>query len=271
MGGVGRTLRPLRGHTRFGFSRPVRLHFGRLVAKTGTSVTIGLCNRSARRLCTGTGRTTHFIRRISKTSSIVIRRAVKLPRLMIGCGHKGVTQCNVGVRRLGAVVHATCTNRMDNIMFRGREEFSLMMHLSRRGITSLGLSGLFVHASRNVRVPIDRITDVSLIGKPLRVGHSTAGHHVMVKIGMHSTSVRRMMSRVRRVLSGGVGLRPKCCFRCKKRFRGLRGTVHALAVMVPMTLVLVLLVLFFTFGGIACALVMFSAMPLSLVNNVLTL
>lgn len=211
------------------------------------------------------------MRGIPKTTSIVIRRAVKLPRLMMGCGHDGVTHCNVGVRRLGAVVQATCTKRSANMVFRGRQEFSLMMQLSRSGMTSLGLSGLFMHASRKVRVPIKRMTDVSLIDKPLRVGQSTAGQHVIVNIGIQSTSVRRIMTGVRGALSGGVRLGPKCCFRCNNRFRGLRGTVGALLMIVPMTLVLVLLVLFFTFGGVACALVMFSAIPLSLVKNVITL
>lgn len=165
----------------------------------------------------------------------------------------------VGARTVGQVID-------------GERRFDLALRLDdrfRRDPEALG--GLLLTAADGQRVPLGALARLDLVEGPSTIHHEWGKRRIVVQANARGRDLGGFVADVRRAIAAQVDLPPGYRVELGGQFEHLVEARERLLVVVPMALLLVLSLLYLTYGRLLDALRVFTGVPFAVVGGVAAL
>ncbi|MCF6179338.1 MAG: efflux RND transporter permease subunit, partial [Geopsychrobacter sp.] len=185
---------------------------------------------------------------------------------------KAIARYGINVEDVQDVIRTAVGGEQAGQIFEGIRRFDVYVRFAPqyRG-TSAAIRHILVSAPGGVKVPLDQLTNIEEIVGPRQITRENNQRFITVQCNVRGRDMGSFVAEGQRAIAEKVQLPPGYLVNWGGQFELQQEANKRLALVVPMTLLIVFLLLYSTFNSLRNSLLIFLNIPLALVGGVIGL
>jgi cobalt-zinc-cadmium resistance protein CzcA len=200
-----------------------------------------------------------------------VERALGLPMMQVRVDRQRLARHGIAADDVLAAVEATRQGRRVGVMFDGHRRFDLRVLLPPIGRGAESIEGLPVGDSEGGLVPLGQVADVTEEDGPAQISREGMARRLRVEVNIRGRDLVGFVADARARVEREVTLPPGYRVEWSGQFENFARARDRLAVVVPVSLGLILGMLYLMFGNIRYSLAVFSGVPFALIGGIVAL
>jgi cobalt-zinc-cadmium resistance protein CzcA len=208
---------------------------------------------------------------------VQVEQVTGLPLLSIEPDRAALRRYGLSIRDLQDVVSAATAGYYSGSLIDGDQRFPIVVRLDavqRNSVEALGRLPVKISTSKDEAsrfVPLSQLASLQVIEGPNQINRESGKRRVVVTANVQNRDLGSFVDVLRNQVNTQVRLPAGYWVEYGGTFEQLISASQRLAIVVPLTLGLILLLLYVVFASIRDALVIFSGVPLALTGGILAL
>ena len=256
----------------FSFQQPIQMRFNELMTGAKQDVVIKIYGEDLEML-------TLYANKIGKLSSTVkgaqdiyIEQATGQEQIVIKFDRDKIAQFGLNIEDVNQVIKTGFAGESAGLVYEGEKRFDLVVRLDKENRQNIDdINNLFVIAPNGNKVPVSQLADVEFKISPNQIQRDDAKRRITVGFNVRGRDVesvvKEMQAKVEKEIKFSAGYYPTF----GGTFKNLIEARQRLSIAVPVALLLIFMLLFFTFKSFKQSLLIFTAIPLSAIGGVFAL
>jgi cobalt-zinc-cadmium resistance protein CzcA len=256
----------------FGFQQPIQMRFNELISGAKQDVVLKIYGEDLNQLADYAARTAALVRQVEGAEDVYVEQVTGLPQIVVKIDRNKLAQFGLNVEDVNRTVQTAFAGQATGQVFEQERRFDLVLRLPpalRKDITSV--RQLFIATPRGEQVPLEQIADVNLVEGPNQIQRDDAKRRITVAFNVRGRDVESVVEELQGKVDQQIKLAPGYYTTYGGQFENLREASQRLSIAVPVALLLIFALLFFTFRSLLQATMIFTAIPLSAIGGVLSL
>ena len=254
------------------FTQPIQLRFNELMTGVKSDIAVKIYGEDLPTLFTKANQAAAKIRSIPGVGDLKVEQISGLPQMLVSYNRARLAQYGVSVANLNRILKAAFAGEVAGSVFEGEKRFDLVVRLDstyRQDIDNI--RQLYVDLPNGQQVPLAELATIRYENAPMQISRDNARRRITIGINVRGRDVESLVGDMKAILEKEVPLPAGYSYTYGGQFENLVKAKERLAVAVPLALVMIGLLLYFTFGSGIQALLIFSAIPLSAIGGVVAL
>lgn len=253
----------------FEFSQPIQLRFNELMTGSKADIAIKLFGEDLDILYNKAIDAEKVISKINGVGTVNVEQTIGMPQIMVSYDYQRMAQYGLHIREVNQVIRTAFAGEKAGIIYEGNKRFDLVVRLSQENRKSIeDVKNLFVNLSDGSQVPLIAVANIDLINAPMQVSRENTNRRIVIGVNVGDTDVESLVENIQSQLDAKVDLPVGYYFTYGGQFENLKAANARLAIALPMALALIFILLYFTFGSISQAALIFTAIPLSAIGGI---
>ncbi|MCI1189786.1 CusA/CzcA family heavy metal efflux RND transporter [Hymenobacter sp. DH14] len=256
----------------FGFQQPIQMRFNELISGAKQDVVMKIYGEDLDQLADYAARTAKLVRQVQGAEDVYVEQVTGLPQIVVKLDRNKLAQFGLNVEDVNRTVQTAFAGQTAGQVFEQERRFDLVLRLPpalRKDIRSV--QQLFIATPRGEQVPLEQVADVSLVEGPNQIQRDDAKRRITVAFNVRGRDVESVVKELQGKVDQQLKLAPGYYTTYGGQFENLREASQRLSIAVPVALLLIFGLLFFTFRSLLQATMIFTAIPLSAIGGVLSL
>ena len=193
-------------------------------------------------------------------------------QLQVDVDRAAAARVGVSVADIGALVETAVGGRQASELLEGARRFPVLVRFPeamRRDATALGALPLV--GLQGERVPLSRVARISEARAPEAINHENAERRIVVQTNVRGRDVGGFVAEARPLIEQRVTLPPGYRLAWGGQFENQSRAMNRLMVVVPLSVAIIFLLLFVTFGRLRQAALVLLNVPFALVGGIAAL
>ena len=263
-------LEPITG-AEFNFSQPIQLRFNELMTGAKADIAIKLYGENMEELYAKAKEAALLVENVPGASDVQVEQVMGLPQLVISYDRKKIARYGMNVEEMNTLIRTAYAGEIAGVVFENERRFDLVLRMDKDRVADLNLDKLFVRTADGVEIPVSEIAKIKLINGPLQINRDATKRRIVIGVNVRNADIQKVVEGIQSTLDKNIKLNPGYYFEYGGQFENLQNAIKTLLIVIPVALMLILLLLFFSFKSIVYSLLVFSTVPLSLIGGILAL
>ncbi len=255
----------------FNFSQPIQLRFNELMTGSKADIAIKLYGEDMAELYNKAKEVATYVKKIPGASDVLVEQAMGLPLLVIQYDRKKIAQYGVNIEELNTIVRTAYAGETAGTVFENERRFDLVVRLDNEKVKDLNLNNLFIRTPEDVYIPVGEFASIELVNGPMQINRDATKRRIVIGVNVRDADIQQTVNAIHKTLEANIQLKPGYYFEYGGQFENLQNAINTLLIVIPISLGLIMLILFFAFKNLTYALVVFSTVPLSLIGGIVAL
>lgn len=256
----------------FGFQHPIQMRFNELMTGARQDVVVKVYGEDLQEL-------SHYAEAIGRiaggvegTSDLFVEKITGLPQIIVRVRRDRLARFGLTVQEVNEVVSTAMAGQAAGQLFEGEKRFDIVVRQEGQSRQSLDdVRGLYVTNAAGLQVPLLQVADVTLEEGPSQIQRDDAKRRIVVGFNTAGRDVESIVDELRDKVAQQVRLGTGYYVTYGGAFENLNQARSRLAVAVPVALIMIFLLLYFTFGSVRQGLLIYTAIPLAAIGGVFAL
>ncbi|RYD89117.1 MAG: efflux RND transporter permease subunit, partial [Sphingobacteriales bacterium] len=195
-----------------------------------------------------------------------------LPQITIEYDRARIAAYGLNIEDVNSVVSAAFAGKSAGVVFENERKFELVVRLDttfRTGITDV--ADLFIPTGDGNQVPLSQVANVSFKEGPAQISREDAKRRLVVGFNVKGRDVQSVVQELQDKLSKKSIMPPGYYVTYGGTFENLEQASARLRIAVPVALLLIFTLLYFTFRSLKQAALIFTAIPMSAIGGIFAL
>jgi len=251
------------------FSQPIQMRFNELMTGSRADIAIKLFGDDLAVLFEKAKETEKVIRNIEGIGTIKVEQTVGMPQIIVDFDYNKMAQYGLQVKEINQVIRTAFAGEMAGTIYEGDRRFDLVVRLDERYRNDIkNVEDLYITLDNGTQVPLQSVAKVELINAPMQISRENTNRRIVIGVNVGNTDVETLVTKIQTELDAKIDLPAGYYFTYGGQFENLKAANARLMIAVPMALALIFIMLYFTFGSIAQAALIFTAIPLSAIGGI---
>jgi cobalt-zinc-cadmium resistance protein CzcA len=253
----------------FEFTQPIEMRFNELITGVRSDLAIKIFGENLDELFGMAVRVRSLIEGTSGIGDISVEQITGLPQMTVQYDRFLVAKYGLDIKTLNSIVRSAFAGEVSGMVFEGERRFDLVVRFApdaREKLTDL--RNIMISIPGNEQVPLSEIAEVKYTFGPAQISRDAAKRRIVININVRNRDVESLVDEIRNKIKDGLEIPPGYQLTYGGQFENLQKAKERLLFAVPVALVLILIMLHFTFGSLKHALLVFSAIPLAAVGGI---
>jgi len=253
-------------------TQPIQMRFNELMTGVRQDVAIKVYGDDMETLATEADKVAAAIIRVKGVGTPNVEKVTGLPQITVNYRRDKLAQYGIKVSEVNQMISAAFAGEQAGVVLEGEKKFDLVVRFNknfRQDITDI--SQLYALTDNGVKIPLNQIAEVSFQEGPAQVSHDNTKRRIVVGFNVEGRDVESVVKEIQILLNNEIKLPPGYHITYGGQFQNLTEAKERLAVAVPAALLLIFMLLFFTFHSFKQAFLIFTAIPLSAIGGVFAL
>ncbi|MES2649297.1 MAG: CusA/CzcA family heavy metal efflux RND transporter [Bacteroidota bacterium] len=256
----------------FGFQQPIQMRFNELITGAKQDVVIKLYGEDLDVLTDQAGKIGKLIKNINGVEDLYVEEVTGLPQIQIKFNRDRIAQYGLNISDINRVIKTAFAGEAAGLVYEGEKRFDLVVRLAKEDRKDLSdVRSLFISTPTGHQVPLEQVADVSFKNGPNQIQRDDTKRRITVGFNVRNRDVQSIVKEIRQQLDEKLDLPAGYYTTFGGQFEHLQAANKRLSIAVPVALLLILLLLYFTFNSIKESLLIFSAIPLAAIGGVFAL
>lgn len=253
----------------FGFQQPIQMRFNELMTGAKQDVAIKIFGEDLDELARQANHLGHLIESLSGLEDLYIETITGLPQMLVKINREKLAFYKLHVDDVNKAVETAFAGAATGSVYEGEKRFDCVVRLKGESKSSIqDLGKLYIRNPDGVMVPLLQVASVSFQLGPNQIQREDGKRRVIVAFNIRGRDVTSLVHEIESILNKQLSLPSGYSYTIGGEFRNFEEAKDRLLVAVPIALVLILFLLYFTFGSLAQGLLIFSAIPLSAIGGI---
>jgi cobalt-zinc-cadmium resistance protein CzcA len=253
-------------------SQPIQMRFNELMTGIRQDVAIKIFGENLDTLATYAYKVSKSINNIKGLTTPQVERISGLPQISIEYDRNRMAGYGLNVEDVNHIITTAFAGEIAGQVFENERKFDLVVRLDSAYRTSIDdVSNLYVPAKNGNQIPLSQIANISYKLGPAQISREDGKRRVYVSFNVNGRDVQSVVEDIQAKLAKDVKLPAGYYFTYGGTFENLQQASKRLMIAVPLSLVLIFILLYFTFHSFKQASLIFTAIPMSAIGGVFAL
>ncbi len=249
-------------------SQPIQMRNNELLTGIKQDVAIKIFGDDLEVLKQQAARVQALVEGVNGVSGVQVEQVSGLPQIQVVYNYERMAQYGVSVDELNNLLSTTFAGGTAGAVYEGEKKFDIVLRIGSEGRNVEQLRNLSVPLPDGSAVPLTQVADVVYEPAPAQVSHEDGARRIYVGFNVKGRDVQSTVNDIQEVLNEKLRLPEGYYYTYGGEFKNLQSAVDRLLVVIPISLIVILLLLYATVKSIRESLFVFSAIPLATIGGV---
>ncbi len=256
----------------FGFQQPIQMRFNELMTGVRQDVAIKIYGEDLEQLSDYANQIGSIANSVDGAVDLYVEEVTGVPQIVIDYKRNQLAKYGLSIKSVNMAVQSAFAGASTGIVYEGEKRFELVVRLSSSNRSGLSdVQNLYINGRNGEQIPLQQLATVSIKDGPYQIQREDTQRRIIVAFNVRNRDVESVVSEVSAKIDNQVKLEPGYTVSYGGQFENLVKAKERLAVAVPLALLLIFVLLYFTFGSLKQGFLIFTAIPLSAIGGVFAL
>lgn len=264
-------LIPLAG-VKFEFQQPIQMRFNELLSGSKQDIAIKIFGDDLELLADKAANVEKIIQRIEGVEDINVEKVTGLAQVQVEYNRDRLAQYGLSVEDVNRVLRASFAGSQAGVVFDEEKRFGLVVRLDKDYRKNLDdVKNLSVALPNGGQIPFEQVANIEIKSGPAQVSRENTKRRITIGFNVRNRDVQSVITEVTKKIDQEVKLPTGYYVSYGGQFQNLEAAKARLAIAVPVALLLIFVLLYFTFHSVKQTLLIYTAVPMSAIGGVLAL
>ncbi len=255
-----------------GFQFPVQMRFNELMTGARQDVVLKIFGDDLDSLAATAGKIGKVINTVKGAQDLYIEPVTGLPQVIIAYNRPVISQYRLSIAEINKVINAAFAGQSAGLVFEGEKRFDLVVRLKAEGRKNLeDIQQLLIPTPSGHQIPLSQLADIKIKDGPNQIQRENARRRIVVGFNIKNRDVQSIVNELQEKVDQKIKLPVGYAITYGGSFENLNHAKTRLMIAVPISLLLIFLLLFFAFKSVKESLLIYTAIPLSIIGGVFLL
>ena len=254
------------------FQQPIQMRFNELISGAKSDISIKIYGEDLAVLFQKAQQAATLIRPLAGVGDLKVEQVVGLPQLRVTYDRQKLAQYGLKVADLNTLLRTSFAGEIAGQVYENERRYDLVVRLDsahRQGLDDL--RGLLVDLPDGRKLPLEEVATVAFRNAPMQISRDDARRRINIGVNVRNRDVQSLVQDIQGRLSTGLKLPAGYTIKYGGAFENLQRATARLEVVVPIALLLIFMLLYFSFRSVKEALLVFSGIPLAAIGGIFAL
>lgn len=256
----------------FEFTQPIKMRFDEMMTGVRSDIAVKIFGENMDTLVRAAQQVEQLVASIPGLVDLKTEQVSGQPQIVVAYRYDRLARHGLHLRDLNETVRAAFAGATAGVVFEDERRFDLVLRLDtahRRDMADV--ASLPVRTPDGGLLPLSEVADIRILPGAAQISRDDGRRRIVVGANVRGRDVESVINDVQRTLDARLQLPAGYRVALGGQFENLEAAKKRLSVAVPLALVLIFGLLYFTFRSLQESLLVFTAIPLSAIGGVLAL
>jgi cobalt-zinc-cadmium resistance protein CzcA len=256
----------------FGFSQPIQLRTNELISGVRQDVGVKIFGEDLEELTRLSEKIGKIVSSVEGAEDLYLEKVTGLPQIVVSIDRERVAKYGLSIGNINQAVNAAFAGQTAGVVYEGEKRFDLVVRLEKENRNDIeDVRGLFIPGANGIQIPLENIADVEFKQGPNQIQREDAKRRIIVGFNVRGRDVASVVEELQEKIQAQIEFPVGYFVTYGGQFENLQEAKSRLSVAVPIALLLIFLLLFFTFGSVKQSILIFTAIPMAAIGGVFAL
>tara|TARA_R110002051_G_scaffold62195_1_gene113820 strand:+ start:115 stop:4500 length:4386 start_codon:yes stop_codon:yes gene_type:complete len=256
----------------FGFQQPIQMRFNELMTGVRQDVAIKIYGEDLNQLSTYASQIGKLAGTVEGAVDVYTEEVTGVPQIVINYNRGQLAKYGLDIKSVNNTIQAAFAGASTGLVYEGEKQFDLVVRLENKNRTDLhDVQNLYLNGANGQQIPLQQVANVSIKDGPYQIQRDDTRRRIIVAFNVRNRDVESVVDEISSKIDSQINLKPGYTISYGGQFENLVEARERLAIAVPLALLLIFILLYFTFGSIKQGVLIFTAIPLSAIGGVFAL
>ncbi len=252
-----------------GFQYPVQMRFNELMTGARQDVVCKIFGEDLDTLAHYAEKVGKLVSSVEGTQNLYVEAVTGVPQVIIKYDRNAIAQYNVNIADVNKAVNMAFAGQSTGMVFEGEKRFDLVVRLKEEFRESLeNAQNLLIPTPSGQQVPLSKLAEVAIKDGPNQIQREDAKRRIVVGFNVRGRDVQSIVQELQDKVTKDIDFPTGYFITYGGAFENLNQAKNRLMVAVPISLILILILLYFAFNSLKQGLLIYSAIPLSAIGGI---
>jgi cobalt-zinc-cadmium resistance protein CzcA len=255
-----------------GFTQPIEMRFNELIAGTRSDLAVKIFGPDLEVLKRQAETVARLLETVRGAADVKVEQVAGLPLLRVIVDREQIARYGLTADEVLTLVETTRVGHVVGTVIQGSRRFDLVVRLADSASADpAALGNLLIPTAHGELVPLSRVAAIRVDMGPAQISREHVQRRILVENNIRGRDLGSFVAEAQRTVAREVSLPTGYELKWGGQFQHLQEATVRLALVVPITLLLILGVLSVIFGAMRPALLIFLNVPLALSGGIVAL
>jgi len=256
----------------FEASQPIQMRFNELMTGVRQDVAIKIFGENIDTLLVYANLAASIIRKVEGATPPQVERVSGMPQIKIEFNRAKLSQYGLNISEINKIIRTAFAGESAGNVYENERRFELTVRLQNQNRKDIeDVKNLFVPLPNGGQIPLQQVAAIEYVTGPAQISREDAQRRIVIGFNVKGRDVKSVVEELQEKLDAEVKLPAGYYFTYGGTFKNLEEASKRLMVAVPVALLLIFVLLFFTFNSVRETLLIYTAIPMSAIGGVLAL
>jgi cobalt-zinc-cadmium resistance protein CzcA len=253
-------------------NQPIQMRFNELMTGIRQDVAVKIFGENIDSLASCAKEVNEVIQSVPGVTSPQVERVSGLPQINIEYDRTRIAHYGLTIEDVNSVVSTAFAGRSTGQVYENERRFDLVVRLDSIHRSSIDdVSNLMIPTNTGIQIPLSQVATVAYKLGPAQISREAGKRRIVIGFNVSGRDVQSVVTDIQQQLTQKVQLPSGYYFTYGGQFENLQKASARLMIAVPVSLLLIFMLLYFTFRSFKQATLIFTAIPMSAIGGVFAL
>ncbi len=254
---------------KFEFQQPIQMRFNELLSGSKQDIAIKIFGDDLMILSQKANDVEKIITRLNGVEDINVEKLTGLAQVQVGYNRDRLAQYGLSVDEVNHVLRAAFAGSQAGVVYDDEKRFALVVRLDKDYRQSLeDVKNLSVALPSGGQIPFEQVADIQIKSGPAQVSRENTKRRITIGFNVRGRDVESVIKEVTKQIDMKIKLPTGYYLTYGGQFQNLKAASDRLSVALPVALILIFIMLYFTFNSVIQSLLIFTAVPMSAIGGI---
>lgn len=256
----------------YGFQQPIQMRFNELMTGARQDVVVKIYGEDLDSLAGYAERLGTIVSTVTGAKDLYIEEVTGLPQIVIKYNRENIARLGLNIEDVNTVINTAFAGKTAGMVYEGEKRFDLVVRLEegqRKEIEQI--RDLYITSPDGHQIPLQQVANVEYQVGPNQIQRDDAKRRIIVGFNVRGRDVESVVEELQAKVDKQLKFAPGYYTTYGGTFKNLQDATQRLIIAVPVALLLIFILLFFTFGSLKNSTLIFTAIPLSAIGGIFAL
>jgi heavy metal efflux system protein len=253
----------------YGFQYPVQMRFNELMTGARQDVVCKIYGENLDTLALYAAKLGKIANTVKGTSDLYVETVTGMPQIVIEYNRPAIAQYNLNIEDINRIVNTAFAGQSTGLIYEGEKRFDLVVRLAgekRQDVADV--QNLLIPTPNGQQIPLSQLAKVEIIDGPNQIQREDAKRRIVVGFNVRGRDVQSIVKELQDKVATKIKFPAGYYPTYGGAFENLNAAKNRLLIAVPISLILIFILLYFAFNSLKQGLLIYSAIPLSMIGGI---
>jgi cobalt-zinc-cadmium resistance protein CzcA len=257
----------------FEATQPIQMRFNELMTGVRQDVAIKIFGENIDTLAALAPKISKVVQSVKGATAPQIERTTGLPQITIEYDRTRMANYNLNIEDVNKTISTAFAGEAASVVFENERKFDLVVRLDSASRTSIeDVNNLYIATGAGNQIPLSQVANISIKEGPAQISREDGKRRIVIGFNVKGRDVESVVKEIQEKLALPQHKLPTGYYLTYGgTFENLQQASARLRIAVPVALLLIFGLLFFTFNSAKQATLIYTAIPMSAIGGVFAL